>query len=170
MAGSVCFGNCTSAHAQGQVYLFGGSQLDNGNAAALGYHNAGSDGVHFMNGPTYGEYLPSLLGLGFKPSNGYAYGGATSGTANVVASAFGNPAYLGLQTQIGATAAGLRFTPSDLILINAAQDDFIAEEFTGQALTAASAITIGNEVAANNATAVVRLTALGGRNFVVATP
>lgn len=164
-------GNCPAARAQGQVYLFGGSQLDNGNAAALGFHNPGSDGTHFMNGPTYGEYLPGLLGLGFEASNGYAYGGATSGTGNVVGTAFNNPHYLGLQGQISAAAAaGLRFTPSDLILINAAQDDFIAEEFTGNPLTTATAVAIGNTIATNSATAVLRSNALGGRNFVVATP
>lgn len=86
----------------GNLYGFGDSLVDNGNIPKLtgiNYPPPPYYQNHFSNGPVWLEYLPGLSGLGFKPSNDYAVGGAFSGPVNVFGQNFTNlenlPAPLG---------------------------------------------------------------------------
>lgn len=158
--------------ATGSVFLFGGSQHDGGNIAALFGGSTGSpyDGKHFSNGQTYGEYLPGILSMNYHSGNNFAYGGATSTNINLINLLTGSNSALGLSSQISKIETyRLHFSSSDLISINAAQNDFTAAALRG-VTSVTGMVNVGAANAANLTTAVTRLTALGARRFVVATP
>lgn len=75
-----------------QMFVFGDSLSDSGNAAALTGgllpRHPPYDPLRFSNGPVAVEVLAAHLGIGLAPfvkgGNNYAIGGATSGTANIV--------------------------------------------------------------------------------------
>jgi outer membrane lipase/esterase len=113
----------------GSVYVFGDSLSDDGNIPKyLGgfvYPGPPYYDAHFSNGPVYAEYLPGLIGAGFSPANDYAVGGAKAGTGNIDETILPSLSVTGVATQIAdATAAGLRFTPQDTVLLWAGANNY----------------------------------------------
>jgi phospholipase/lecithinase/hemolysin len=98
-----------------QLVVFGDSLSDNGNVYAVsGQPPSPPYAQRYSNGPVAVEYLATLLGLPplvpSVPSGGrdYAFGGATTGTAN-----FGSPALPGMAQEVAMYIASLGGAPAD---------------------------------------------------------
>lgn len=85
LAASALFGLAALHQAKAaSLYAFGDSLSDNGNLYKLiAYPPAPYYKGHFSNGQVWVEYLPSLTGLSFAPSQDYAVGGAYTGNLTV---------------------------------------------------------------------------------------
>jgi outer membrane lipase/esterase len=126
-ATALCCAGASAAHAQrgGTLYGFGDSLTDDGNLPKyLGFDYPAPPYYknHFSNGPVWIEYLPGLTGLAFSPADDYAAGGAFANTGSLAGAAIP-----GVQTQIAdAAAAGLRFTPADVVSVWAAANNYFS--------------------------------------------
>jgi len=165
--------------AQGaSLFGFGDSLVDNGNMPKLTGLNQPPSPPYFRNrfsnGPTFAEYLPSLLHLNASVGTAYgtgydlAVGGAESGSKN-----FGNPLLPGLSTEIDIfTALGRRFGSRDLVVNWAGADDYfdLASQIQAGTLPLSQLQTAGAlavaQTTANLATAAERFAELGARQMV----
>lgn len=103
------------------LYVFGDSLSDNGNAyAATGHAVPGSPDYYqgrFTNGEVAAELLARQMGV---TSHNFAYGGAQTGSGNVI------PGLPGLATEVGAYLGSAPSAPSDaLFFVWAGANDFI---------------------------------------------
>lgn len=170
LASLIFLGTQVAAHAQGSFYGFGDSQLDNGRFSRdLGFPSneaQGYQGGRSINGPSWGEYLPGIVGLAYEPENIFAWGGAASGTSGLVDgfippdAPFSSTGFLGQIDEF--EARGMRFAPEDVIGITIGGNDI-----TGALLTGASPFVAVDTIAANMEIALDQLVALGGRNIVI---
>jgi len=126
-ATALCCAGVSAAHAQrgGTLYGFGDSLTDDGNLPKiLGFDYPAPPYYknHFSNGPVWLEYVPGLTGLAFSPADDYAAGGAFANTGSLA-----GPLIPGVQTQIAdAAAAGLRFTPADVVSVWAGANNYFS--------------------------------------------
>lgn len=146
-----------------EIYVFGDSQVDDGNLfAATGgvvpqsppYFNG-----RFSNGPIWVELLAPQLGLTANPATNFAFGGTTTGTTNVATGMFNVVDPLpGLLTQVdNFTTAFPTADPNALYIVEAGRLDYL---MLGETETA----TVIN----NLSNAVTRLSTAGARNIMVA--
>lgn len=155
--------HATSAATLAEIYVFGDSQVDNGNLFEA------TDGVvpesppyfegNFSNGPSWVEFLANQLDLEANPANNYAYGGATSGTANVANGVFPTNRVLpGLLSQVEEFTTGNSIVnPHGLYIIEVGRlDYFLAGE------------TDSVPVIDNLSSAITNLTTKGAKNILVA--
>jgi phospholipase/lecithinase/hemolysin len=143
-----------------QIYVFGDSQSDVGNLSAiLGGLIPPSPpyfGGRFSNGPLWVEYLAPQLGLPVNPDNNFAVGGAQTGNQDVVIIPNSPPAP-GLQKQVDNFVATHPVAdPNALYVVFAGGVDYL----TGGATEAGPTVN-------NLATAVTKLAAIGGKNFMM---
>ncbi len=107
------------------VYAFGDSLSDNGNVYAYtggAFPPAPYWQGRYANGPVMVEDLAKGLGV---PLHDYAYGGATSGTANNLNGSYGLSGLPGLSQEIS-TYAGGNLDPNGLYTVWAGADDALA--------------------------------------------
>lgn len=167
------------------VVTFGDSLSDPGNIPGL------SGGVNFppsppyadnrfSNGPVYSELLPGLLGGSFDPSLNFAVGGALTGEDNLNSNRSSaipgvdltGVVLPGIETQVdGFIAGGGRLDEDDLTIVyGGANDIFVAAE-TAATLPADQipelVRTTAATSAANLATSVGKLNAVGGDYFIL---
>jgi outer membrane lipase/esterase len=138
------------------VTTFGDSLSDNGNAfQATGgtvppsppYFNG-----RFSNGPVWIENFTSGLKLSTGASNNFAFGGATSGTANTV-----NNALPGLTTELDRfLLASPRVNPNQLFVVWIGANDYLGGGVTNPAI-----------VVGNISTSLQRLTGAGAQQLIV---
>jgi outer membrane lipase/esterase len=173
----------------GNFYVFGDSLSDNGNIPKLigvNYPPPPYYENHFSNGPVWAEYFPELTGLGFKPSNDYAVGGAFAGPINVLGFTVNNlenlPAPIGagfatplpsfLQEVQSFQATGTHFGSSDVVGVWVGANGYFATlalvEY-GLANPATAIPAAVQLVAQQTAQGVDELNALGAQRFVVFT-
>jgi outer membrane lipase/esterase len=178
----------TPAARAGNFYVFGDSLSDNGNIPKL----IGADyppppyyDNHFSNGPVWAEYFPGLTGLGFKPSNDYAVGGAFAGPINVlgytvnnlenlpapIGAGFGTPLPSFLQEVQSFQATGQRFGNSDVVGVWVGANGYFATlALIEYGLETSAAIPAAVQLVAQQTTqGVDELHALGAQRFVVFT-
>ncbi|HEY9807471.1 MAG TPA: SGNH/GDSL hydrolase family protein [Candidatus Obscuribacterales bacterium] len=155
-----------------QVYFFGDSLSDPGNAyTASGgaFPPSPPYAQRLSNGPVWAEYLAGQLGLSAVPSTqisaqnppiqgaNFAFAGATSGTANTVASPF--PA---LQQQIAQfLGSNLPANPNALFVLWAGANDYLPTQSTFHPFNDP------NPPVSNIAKAVIDLEGTGARNILV---
>jgi outer membrane lipase/esterase len=137
------------------ITVFGDSLSDNGNAAAAGAGAAVPSPPYFngrfSNGQVWVETVISNLNLTTTSAN-FAFGGATTGTANTI-----NPALPGLTTEIDRfLQASPRANPDRFYAIWAGANDYLGGGVTNPVPT------VGNI-----STAVQRLTGAGAQNLIV---
>lgn len=163
-------------HHFSNIYVFGDSLSDTGNVSELTqnmfpptpYQNG-----RFSNGDVWIDYLARELELssptpfatvsqGTAPNNGinFAFGGATTGTANTISSQF-----LGLQQQVqgfsALSTAGVPLDPKGLHILWAGANDYLPTESNFDPY-------VRPEVPVSNVeSAVTNLANLGARNFLV---
>ncbi len=126
-AACLCAAQSASAQQAGTIYAFGDSLVDNGNIPKyLGGLNIPAPPYyenHFSNGPVFVEYLPPLIGAHFTPNDDFAVGGAFAGNGNLA----GLPQLPGTAQEIATeTAAGLRFTGADTVILWAGSNNYFA--------------------------------------------
>ncbi|MFB2919866.1 MULTISPECIES: SGNH/GDSL hydrolase family protein [Aerosakkonema] len=143
-----------------KIYVFGDSQSDDGNLyAILGGFLPPSPpyfGGRFSNGPVWTEYLAPELGLPVDPANNFAIGGAQTGNEDVI-SFEGAPPAPPLQKQVDNFVATHPVAdPKALYVVYAGGNDYLV----GGATEAGPTIN-------NLATAVTKLAAIGGKNFMM---
>ena len=178
LAGAVLLGSVSVEAAPfGQYYAFGDSLSDNGrvlretgydattvvgpaffNAAGI-YQNG-----YWSNAPNFTEVVPSLIGVPYVPSNGFAIGGAQS--VHQDPSPLLSPVFAwGLPDQIDTFASWIgRFASNDLINLWIGYNDLT--QIPATATQAEQNASIAG-IVSNTASAITRLAALGGREFVV---
>lgn len=133
LAGVAALAVASSAAAQaGNLYVFGDSLSDNGNL----YKLTGEPGApyyegRFSNGPVWVEYLPALTGLGFTPSQDYAYGGAFTGPLTIDGQSIGTnldgATLPGISTEIAEFAAqGGSFNSTDVVTLWGGANNYFA--------------------------------------------
>jgi len=148
-----------SAHTYSNVYVFGDSLSDSGNAFAVtgGFPSAPYWDGRFSNGPTYVENLAQMLHFSATPSlpggTNYAFGGATASLGSSIGP---------LPTNLGAQVASFRALagPADqnaLYVVWAGVNDLRGNPSTAGIASAQSGI----------ATAVTDLYAEGARKFLL---
>jgi outer membrane lipase/esterase len=160
----------------GSLYVFGDSLSDNGNLYKLiGYPPAPYYDGHFSNGPVWVEYLPRLTGLGFSPSQDYAYGGAFTGDLMVNGTDYGTnlgAAFLpGVTTEIaGFKAAGGHFSAGDVVALWAGANNYFfysglaeADPSSATSLVTSGVNTTITELSADTS----NLISLGARTLIV---
>ncbi len=138
-----------------QIYAFGDSLVDNGNvlaaATAAGvpfppYYYQG----RFSNGPVWVEYLAQDMGIKL---NDFAYGGATTGTDNVV-----SPLLPGLTQEIqGFVGTNSSVDNQALYIIWAGTNDFLSDGVTNPI-----------QPVNNLLSAITSLASVGAKNFLIA--
>jgi phospholipase/lecithinase/hemolysin len=113
-----------SAGSYSAVVAYGDSLSDNGNLFSLiGYPPAPYYNGRFSNEPVAVEQLATLLGA---PLHDFAYGGATSGSANYIGAAFGVPGLPGMQTELAMTAGIIPvLAPGSLFVVWGGANDFL---------------------------------------------
>lgn len=141
----------------GGIYVFGDSLSDTGNSFdVIGIPPSPpySQG-RFSNGKIWVEYLADELGLSSNQQINFAFGGATTGTANtLIPGVQGLP---GLQQQIESfTAANTSADSSALYTIWAGANDYLGNGVTDPTIPVA-----------NLSTAVSSLSAVGAKNIMV---
>jgi outer membrane lipase/esterase len=137
------------------ITVFGDSLSDNGNAAGAGAGAAVPSPPYFngrfSNGQVWVENVISNLNLTTTSVN-FAFGGATTGTANTI-----NPALPGLTTELDRfLQASPRANPNQVYVIWAGANDYLGGGVTNPVSTVN-----------NLSTAVQRLTGAGAQNLVV---
>ena len=125
-----------SAGSYSAVVAYGDSLSDNGNLFSLiGYPPAPYYNGRFSNGPVAVEQLATLLGA---PLHDFAYGGATSGSANYIGAMFGVPGLPGMQQELAMTAGIVPvLAPGSLFVVWGGANDFL---LSGSPISAAANI------------------------------
>ena len=148
------------------VYAFGDSLSDNGNVYAYTggafppppyWHG------RFSNGPVMVEDLAKGLGV---PLHDYAFGGATSGSANNLNGSYGLSGLLGLSQEISTYGSG-NLDPNGLYTVWAGADDALALLANVSTVTLASAAQTIDTSTTNVADAVDTLESHGARHILV---
>ena len=178
LAGAVLLGSLSAEAAPfGQYYAFGDSLSDNGRVlretgydapAVVGPLIFNAPGIYqggrWSNAPNFTEVVPSLIGVPSVPANSFAVGGAVS--VHQDPSPLLSPAFAwGLPDQIDTFASRVgRFASNDLINLWIGYNDLTQIPTT--ATQAAQNASIAG-IVSNTTSAITRLAALGGRDFVV---
>ena len=141
-----------------QLYVFGDSLVDTGNLfSATGgtfpppfLYFAG----RFSNGPLWVEDLALDLGLSPNPATNFAFGGSSSGLGNAVLPIVPLPGLLG---QVGLFVGSVPVAdPNALYVLSGGANDYL---FGG--------VTASTNPVANLTQAVLALTAIGAKNFLI---
>lgn len=178
LAGAVLLGSVsTEAAPFGQYYAFGDSLSDNGRVlretgydgpAVVGQQFFNAPGIYqggrWSNAPNFTEVVPSLIGVPYVPSNGFAIGGAQS--VHQDPNPLLSPTFAwGLPDQIDTFASRVgRFASNDLINLWIGYNDIT--QIPATATQAEQSARIAG-IVSNTTNAITRLAALGGREFVV---
>lgn len=165
----MCAGS-QETHAEGRLFGFGDSQMDNGRLfrefgfggdPTLGY----ADG-RFSNGPTWVEYLHGIAGLSYDENNIYALGGAASdytGAVDPFIPTGSSITSTGFLAQIDQLASdGITFTDEDVIGFTIGGNDI-----TNLLRVSADPFLAVDAIAANMETALDKIADLGGKNIIV---
>ncbi len=156
----------TPALAFDGVYAFGDSLSDNGNVyAATGWFPPPPYWQgRFSNGPVMVEDLAKGLGVSLHD---YAWGGATSGSTNVLNNNYGLSGLPGLSQEISSYVGSNSLDPNGLYTVWAGADDALALFANLSTVTLTSAAnTIGNSTT-NVTNAVDTLESHGARHILV---
>jgi len=120
------FVGLAQAAAPSQLVAFGDSNVDTGNL----FGSFGVPGGRSSNGKLVTEYVAETFGVSLQ---NFAWGGATSGTTNVVG---GSVINTGLLSQLTAFQSGLGGNPADataLYIVWAGSNDLVGANFTNPA-------------------------------------
>lgn len=156
-----CHFGAVSAAPMSAFYVFGDSNVDTGNL----FGALGQPGGRSSNGKLVTEYITEQFGV---PLLNYAWGGATSGSTNVVGAII--PALLntGLLKQIEGFSTALGGSPADsngIYIVWAGSNDLVGINHSDPAAVAARV----SGVVSNLTLALNQLDALGAERILVAT-
>jgi phospholipase/lecithinase/hemolysin len=152
------FAGLAQAAAPSQLVVFGDSNVDTGNL----FGAFGTPGGRSSNGKLVTEYVAETFGVSLQ---NFAWGGATSGTTNVVG---GSVVNTGLLSQLTTFRSGLGANPADaaaLYIVWAGSNDLVGANFTNPG-------DVQNRidgVVSNLTTALTQLDTWGAEHVLVAT-
>jgi phospholipase/lecithinase/hemolysin len=150
--------NVAQAFSFSNVYVFGDSLVDSGNAYARTFGLIPPPPYfpgRASNGPVWVEYLAPELGLTYNPATNFAFSGATSGTTNILpfSTSFNLP---GLQQEVAYYKLFNRSAdPNGLYIFQVGADDYLGSGDNPQT------------VVANLTSAIESLAAVGAKNFLI---